>query len=175
MRDRRWKQLANRRDSPDHPSLSVENESETSINSSFMSPKTAIPVYTVSETLVLGPGETLGRAYGSWEDVENYFVHCRKEPKTLDYYFRDFSWVYGGPDGNLGREAYDKRALDLKFSIAARTRYPCAPLQHGLNYTSSQIDDALKAAFHFENGLEWRWPEPHKRDHRPGVGMWGFP
>lgn len=72
------------------------------------------------------------------------------------YYFRDLSGVYGGSDGDGGREPYNQQSLDDKFLHAPGTRYPCAPLQRGLTYTSDQIDNALKATFHFKNGFEWR-------------------
>lgn len=105
-----------------------------------MPPCARKPDYTVAETLLLGPGETLGRGDGSWKDVD----------------YRDLSRVFGSPDGSGGREPYDQASLDRQFLTAPGTRYLCAPLQWGLGYTNSQIDDALKAVFQFQNGYEWR-------------------
>lgn len=176
MRGRRWKQLANLWKNPECPQFIGEPESSYNSDSSTMPPRVAKPVYTLGETLVLGLGESLGREDGTWEDVDYYFVECRNDPQPLDFYYRDLSGAYGGPDGTSGREPYNQQTMDSKFLNAPGTRYPCAPMQRGLGFTPVEINDALKATFHFENGFEWRWPEPHERIyHHPGGGYAGIP
>lgn len=65
--------------------------------------------------------------------------------------------------------------MDGLFTTAPGTHYSCAPVHAKLGYTQTQIDDALKANFPFENGFEWRWPEPHEWVyHRPEGGLCGY-
>lgn len=65
--------------------------------------------------------------------------------------------------------------MDRLFLEAPGTRYPCAPLHPEMRrYTKTQIEDTIKAVFHFGPGMEWRWPEPHERIyHRPVGGYVG--
>lgn len=79
MQVHRWKQIANLRKNPNCSQFLGEPESD-SFSSSTMPPRPAKPVYTLAETLVLGPGETLAGEDGSWKDVDYYFVQCRKDP-----------------------------------------------------------------------------------------------
>lgn len=123
------------------------------------------------------PGETLGRGDGSWDDVDYQFVECRESPAPLEYYYRDLSEVYGGPDGTEGRDPYHQAKLDIMFLNSAGTHYPCLPIQARVRsmYPDSRKDDAVRAAFHFDEGYSWRWPKPHERIyHRPAGGYVGI-
>lgn len=177
MISRRWKQLGNLKKNPDHHLFFepiVSSSSSSSLSSVDMPPRVRNPEYTVAETLQLGPGETLGRGDGTWEDIDFYFVRSGDNPPSSEYYYRNLSRVFGGPDGSGGREMYNQADLDRKFLSALGTRYLCASLQKGLSFTSTQIDDALKAIFQFPDGFEWRWPEAHERIyHRPLGGYIG--
>lgn len=123
MQGHRWKQVVKLRKNPYCPRFLGQPESDFSSNFSTMTPRLARPVYTLAETLVPGPGETL-----SGEDVDYYFVQCRKDSNPLEFYYRDLSGVYGGPEGTSGREPYNKQNMHRKFLNAPWTRYPCTPL-----------------------------------------------
>lgn len=73
--------------------------------------------------------------------------------------------MYGGLRGVSGREPYNTARMDRLFSKSPGTHYPCAWVlpQITSTYTKIQIDDAVKAIFHFDDGFEWRWPERHER------------
>lgn len=73
MLGRRWKQLASLRRNSDFPRLLGEPKPSETSSSSSTSP-VEMPSNSYAETLVLGLGETLDREYGSWEDVDYYFV-----------------------------------------------------------------------------------------------------
>lgn len=156
MLGRRWKQTGNSRRNPECPRyLGLPDSPESSSSdSSPMPPRAKQPIYTTSETLILGPWESLGRADGSRDDFDYYFVQCRENPQPLEYYYRDLSGVYGGPDGTSDREPYNQERLDKMFFIAPGTKYSYARLQARLGYANAQIDDALKSTLHFGDGYE---------------------
>lgn len=112
MLGRLWKQLASLYRNPDclkfvgDPESSESSSSST--NSSNMPPRFQMPSKTYAATLLLGPGKSLGREDGSWEDVGYYFVQCRQDPKPLEHYYLDLSEAYGEPDGTSGRDPYNK-------------------------------------------------------------------
>lgn len=157
MLGRRWKRTVNLKNKPGCPEflgVPEPSDSSSSSESSNMAPRAPPPVHSYAETLVFGPGETLGRGDGSWDDVEFQFVECRENPAPLEYYYRDLSEVYGGPDGTEGREPYDQAKLDRMFLNSPGTHYPCVPIHARVRsmYPDSRKDDAVRAAFHFDEG-----------------------
>ena len=124
-------------------------------------------------TFLLNPGQTLGRRDGSWIDIDHYIVRTRENSPPHDYYFRDLTTAYRPG----GLEPYDGARMDQLFYNAPGTRYVPAPRHPDLSeYTFQQIDDLVKAVFHFGDDMEWRWPEPHERVyHRPAGGWVGIP
>lgn len=179
MSNRSWKQLGNLRKLVDHPlgipETSSSSESTSTSGSSTMPSRAEIPVVTEAPTRILGSGESLSQANGSWADIDYYFVQCLENPQPLEFYYRDLSEVYGCPDGTEGREPYNQTRMDGLFETSPGTRYPCAPLSADMRkFTATEIDDAMKAVFHFRNKMELRWTEPHERIyHRPAGGYVG--
>ncbi|KAL8116771.1 hypothetical protein AgCh_023068 [Apium graveolens] len=57
------------------------SSSSSSSSSVEMPPRVDQPQQVLAQTLVLGPGGTLSNPDGSWEDVDEYFVQCRVNPK----------------------------------------------------------------------------------------------
>lgn len=115
-----------------------------------MPPRVETPTVTEAPTRILGPGDSLSRADGSWSDIDYYFVQCLENPPPLEFYYRDLSEVYGGPDGTEGREPYNQARMDGLFGESPGTRYACAPLNaETMKYTRAQTDDAIKGVFHF--------------------------
>lgn len=56
---------------------------------------------------------------------------------------------------------YDKKVMDKAF-------VGCECLNQPSNFKTEEIDDIIKATFHFDEGYEWRLAEPHERlYHRP--------
>lgn len=108
-----------------------------------MPSRAQLPVYTTSETLVLGPGETLSHEDGTLEDVEYYFVECRKDPRPLEYSYRDLSEVYGGPNWTSRMEPYNHARLDKLVVNSPGTHYPSAYVQIRVtsSFTATEIDD----------------------------------
>lgn len=96
-------------------SIGVSEFSDSS-SSSIMPPRAERPVVSEALTRILSPGESLGREDGSWAERDYYFVQCPSEPKPLEYYYRDLSEAYGGPDGTEGREPNNQERLDGLFA-----------------------------------------------------------
>lgn len=129
MFGRRRKQLANIRNKTDRPShIGVPESSSECSSSRSMPPRTDRPIIEEAPTRILGPGETPGRDDGTWADSNYYFVQCPHEPQPLEYYYRDLSADYGGPDGTEGGELYNRERMDRLFWEAPGTRYPFSPL-----------------------------------------------
>ncbi|XP_074325211.1 uncharacterized protein LOC141662057 [Apium graveolens] len=152
--------------------------SSSSCSSVEMPPRVDPPQRVLAQTLVLGPGGTLSNPDGSWEDVDEYFVQCRVNPKPLSFYYRDLSEAYGGPDGLGGREPYNEDEMDRKFFTAPGTRYECGAVHREVQekYTDAEVDGALRLAFNLDDAYQWRWPEEHERVyHRPEGGWVGIP
>ncbi|KAL8121422.1 hypothetical protein AgCh_018231 [Apium graveolens] len=93
----------------------------------------------------------------------------RENSHPHDYYFRDLTTAYRPG----GIEPYDGARMDQLFYNAPGTEYVPAPRHPDLSeYTFEQIDDLMKVVFHFGDGMEWRWPEPHERVYHRPVGGW---
>lgn len=73
-----------------------------------MPPRAQPIIYTQAKTLVLDPGESLGREDGTSENMDYHFVESRVNPPSLEYYYRALFRVYGGRDSTLGKEPYDQ-------------------------------------------------------------------
>ncbi|KAL8156505.1 hypothetical protein AgCh_001560 [Apium graveolens] len=105
-----------------------------------------------------------------WQEVmlESYFLAAVQAIRRK-VSMRDLTTVYRPG----GIEPYDGARMDQLFYNAPGTEYVPAPRHPDLSeYTFEQIDDLVKAVFHFGDGMEWRWPEPHERVYHRPVGGW---
>lgn len=67
-----------------------------------MPPRVQQPVYTTSGTLVLSPGESLGREDGSCDEFNYCFMQSRVNPQPLEYYYKDMSGLTGARTQQIG-------------------------------------------------------------------------
>ena len=130
-------------------------------------------VIVQANTYDLGPGRTLLSSRGRWRDTGYLFV--RRDPEVAsEVYFQDLSWCYENRQEFGHPDFYDKAQMDRDFGWRTGTSAAPAPLKKRSSVSLDNLDDVLKAVFHFDDGFVWRFAEPEERIyHRPGDGYVG--
>lgn len=109
-----------------------------------------------------------------WIDTKYYFIRkSRAVEQTWYYRSLKYSYEHRHPNGKPG--PYNKAEFDRVFGglVIGKSPYPLKEKFSKL--PPIEMDRAVRAPFHLDPEIEWRWPEPGERIYdRPVDGFLVF-